>query len=163
MALCAEQSGSAWIGLECGGVAVSGGDQYSVLIQETFPNIRWAMATRGDVLGSRLLPRYRASHITKRPLQAVGGVTRGDVPGSRLLPRCRASHITKPGPIDGIVLANKIRQKYQNLSVLFMTGWLPEREIGLRREWPGKGDCCESRRPLQSCSSLSIRIWERVS
>ena len=36
--------------------------------------------------------------------------------------------IVMPGPIDGIVLANKIRQKYQNLSVLFMTGWLPERD-----------------------------------
>jgi two-component system, cell cycle sensor histidine kinase and response regulator CckA len=36
--------------------------------------------------------------------------------------------IVMPGPIDGIVLANKIRQKYQNLSVLFMTGSLPERD-----------------------------------
>ena len=36
--------------------------------------------------------------------------------------------IVMPGPIDGIVLANKIRQKYQNLSVLFMAGWLPERD-----------------------------------
>ena len=36
--------------------------------------------------------------------------------------------IVMSGPIDGIVLANKIRQKYQNLSVLFMTGWLPERD-----------------------------------
>jgi two-component system, cell cycle sensor histidine kinase and response regulator CckA len=36
--------------------------------------------------------------------------------------------IVMPGPIDGIVLANKIRQKYQTLSVLFMTGWLPERD-----------------------------------
>ena len=36
--------------------------------------------------------------------------------------------IVMPGPIDGIMLANKIRQKYQNLSVLFMTGWLPERD-----------------------------------
>ena len=36
--------------------------------------------------------------------------------------------IVMPGPIDGIVLANKIRQKYQNLSVFFMTGWLPERD-----------------------------------
>jgi two-component system, cell cycle sensor histidine kinase and response regulator CckA len=36
--------------------------------------------------------------------------------------------IVMSGPIDGIVLANKIRQKYQNLSVLFMTGWLSERD-----------------------------------
>ena len=45
--------------------------------------------------------------------------------------------IVMPGPIDGIVLANKIRQKYQNLSVLFMTGWLSERDkfaTGLARD-----------------------------
>jgi len=36
--------------------------------------------------------------------------------------------IVMPGPIDGIVLANKIRKKYSNLSVLFMTGSLPERD-----------------------------------
>jgi DNA-binding response OmpR family regulator len=36
--------------------------------------------------------------------------------------------IVMPGPIDGIVLASKIRQKYQNLPVLFMTGSLPERD-----------------------------------
>jgi two-component system cell cycle sensor histidine kinase/response regulator CckA len=45
--------------------------------------------------------------------------------------------IAMPGPIDGIILANKIRQKYQNLSVLFMTGWLPERDkfaTGLARD-----------------------------
>ena len=36
--------------------------------------------------------------------------------------------IVMSGPIDGIVLAKKIRQKYQNLSVLFMTGWLSERD-----------------------------------
>ena len=36
--------------------------------------------------------------------------------------------IVMPGAIGGIVLANKIRQKYQSLSVLFMTGWLPERD-----------------------------------
>ena len=36
--------------------------------------------------------------------------------------------IVMPGPIDGIVLASKIRQKYRNLSVLFMTGSLPERD-----------------------------------
>lgn len=36
--------------------------------------------------------------------------------------------IVMPGPIDGIVLASKIRQKYRNLSVLFMTGSLLERD-----------------------------------
>lgn len=36
--------------------------------------------------------------------------------------------IVMPGPIDGIGLARKIRQKYRNLSVLFMTGSLLERE-----------------------------------
>ncbi|PWT81960.1 MAG: hypothetical protein C5B58_09015 [Acidobacteria bacterium] len=36
--------------------------------------------------------------------------------------------IVMPGPIDGIVLASKIRQKYRNLSVSFMTGSLPERD-----------------------------------
>jgi DNA-binding response OmpR family regulator len=36
--------------------------------------------------------------------------------------------IVMPGPIDGIVLANKIRRKYRNLSVVFMTGALPERD-----------------------------------
>ena len=36
--------------------------------------------------------------------------------------------IVMPGPIDGIILASKIRQKYRNLAVLFMTGWLPERD-----------------------------------
>lgn len=34
--------------------------------------------------------------------------------------------IVMPGPIDGIVLASKVRQKYRDLSVLFMTGSLPE-------------------------------------
>lgn len=34
--------------------------------------------------------------------------------------------IVMPGPIDGIVLAEKIRDKYPNLPVLFMTGSLPE-------------------------------------
>jgi DNA-binding response OmpR family regulator len=36
--------------------------------------------------------------------------------------------IVMPGPIDGIILANKIRKKYRSLSVLFMTGWVPERD-----------------------------------
>jgi DNA-binding response OmpR family regulator len=36
--------------------------------------------------------------------------------------------IVMPGPIDGIILASKIRQKYRKLSVLFMTGSLPERD-----------------------------------
>lgn len=36
--------------------------------------------------------------------------------------------IVMPGRIDGIVLASKIRQKYRNLSVLFMTGSLLERD-----------------------------------
>jgi len=36
--------------------------------------------------------------------------------------------IIMPGPIDGIALASKIRQKYRNLSVSFMTGSLPERD-----------------------------------
>src|ERR1700758_3041101 len=57
------------------------------------------MLTRGDVPGSRLLPHYRASHITKRlPSRRWAMLARGDVPGSRLLPRYRASHITKRLP-----------------------------------------------------------------
>jgi two-component system, cell cycle sensor histidine kinase and response regulator CckA len=45
--------------------------------------------------------------------------------------------IVMPGPIDGIALANKIRQKYRNLSVLFMTGSMPERDkfaTGMNRD-----------------------------
>ena len=57
------------------------------------------MVTPADVSGSRLLPRYRASHIAKRlPSKCWAMVTPADVPGSRLLPRCRAGHIAKRLP-----------------------------------------------------------------
>jgi DNA-binding response OmpR family regulator len=36
--------------------------------------------------------------------------------------------IVMPGPINGIVLANKIRRKYRKLPVVFMTGALPEKD-----------------------------------
>lgn len=45
--------------------------------------------------------------------------------------------IVMPGPIDGMVLASKIRQKYRNLSVLFMTGSPLERDnfaTGMERD-----------------------------
>jgi CheY-like chemotaxis protein len=47
--------------------------------------------------------------------------------------------IVMPGPIDGIVLASKIRQKYRNLPVSFMTGSLLERDkfaTGMERDRP---------------------------
>jgi CheY-like chemotaxis protein len=34
--------------------------------------------------------------------------------------------IVMPGSMDGLTLAGKIRQNYNNLPVLFMTGALPE-------------------------------------
>src|SRR5262252_5288956 len=34
--------------------------------------------------------------------------------------------IVMPGSMDGLILASEIRQKYNNLPVLFMTGALPE-------------------------------------
>ena len=89
----------------------------------------WTILVVDDELGileivRRVLGRANYTVIPSRDGDDAWDILERNRPSIDLV----VTDIAMPGPIDGIVLANKIRQKYQNLSVLFMTGWLPERD-----------------------------------
>jgi DNA-binding response OmpR family regulator len=70
----------------------------------------------------RVLQHANYNVITSRNGDHAWGVIDRDQPKLDLV----LTDIVMPGSMDGLTLASKIRQKYNNLPVLFMTGALPE-------------------------------------